>query len=80
LYDLSEEFLEKYPFGRKGRKHQDNITTVTKKTGAERRRWVGSYPVAGFGVRGVEPLCSANRIRQLVRRMFGKYVVRLGGD
>jgi hypothetical protein len=63
LRDLSEEFLGKYPFGRKGRKYQDNITTVTKKTDAERGREVGSYPIAGFGVRGVKPLCSANRIR-----------------
>jgi hypothetical protein len=63
LQDLSEEFLWKYPFGRKGRKYQGNITTVSKKTGIEKGRWVGSYPIAGFGVRGVEPLCSANRIR-----------------
>jgi hypothetical protein len=63
LQDLSEEFLGIYPFGRKCRKYQRNITTVTKLTGAEKGRWVGSYPVAGFGVRGVAPLCSANRIR-----------------
>jgi hypothetical protein len=62
LQDLSENFLGKYPFGRDGRKHKDTITTVFKQTGAEEGRWVGSYSTAGFGVRGVESLCSANRI------------------
>jgi len=58
----SEEFLGIYPFGRKDRKYQGNITTVTKKTGDEKGWWVGSYPKAGFGVRRVEPLCSATKV------------------
>jgi len=63
LQDFSEEFLGIYPFGRKDRKYQGYITTVTKNTGDEKGRWVGSYPKAGFGVRGVGLLCSANKVR-----------------
>jgi hypothetical protein len=39
----------------------------------------GLCPMAGFGISNVEPLGSATRVSQLVRRIIGKYVVRMGG-